>query len=118
MKVAIVGYGVVGQAYHLMFPDAVIYDEPKGMGTREEVNACDIALVAVFTPHNEDGSLDTSIVEEVVGWIECPLILIKSALHPGTTDKLVAKTGKKIAVSRVHRGRGVSCSLLEVPRST
>lgn len=106
MKVAIVGYGVVGQAYHLMFPDAVIYDEPKGMGTREEVNACDIALVAVFTPHNEDGSLDTSIVEEVVGWIECPLILIKSALHPGTTDKLVAKTGKKIAVSVEFIGEG------------
>jgi len=26
MKVAIVGYGVVGQAYSQLFPDAVIYD--------------------------------------------------------------------------------------------
>lgn len=106
MRVAIVGYGVVGQAYHLMFPDAVIYDEPKEMGTRQEVNECDMAIVAVFTPHNEDGSLDTSIVEEVVGWIECPLILIKSALHPGTTDMLVEKTGKNIAVSVEFIGEG------------
>lgn len=106
IRTAIVGYGVVGQAYHKMFPDAVIYDEPKGIGSREEVNECDIALVAVFTPHNEDGSLDISIVEEVVGWIDTPLILIKSALQPGTVDYLVEKTGKKIAVSVEFIGEG------------
>ena len=106
MRVGIVGYGVVGQAYHKMFEDAVIYDEPKNIGTREEINRCDMVIVAVFTPHNKDGSLDTSIVEEVVGWIDTPLILIKSALHPGTTDKLVRKTGKKIAVSLEFIGEG------------
>ena len=106
IRTAIIGYGVVGQAYHKMFPDAVLYDEPKGIGSREEVNKCDIALVAVFTPHNEDGSLDISIVEEVVGWIDTPLILIKSALQPGTVDYLVEKTGKKIAVSVEVIGEG------------
>jgi UDP-glucose 6-dehydrogenase len=130
-SVAIVGYGVVGQAYGKMFPDAVIYDEPKGLvidsGGREwgekladsvktdgparadaraEVNKCDVALVAVFTALKDDGTLDTSIVEEVVGWIECPLIIIKSALQPGTVDKLVAKTGKRIAVSVEYVGEG------------
>lgn len=134
-NVAIVGFGVVGQAYHQLFPDAVIYDEPKGLyghkldqyGNivevpdalrtaenkeqvtdigRAAVNACDIALVSVFTPHKENGELDTSIVEEVVDWIDTPLILIKSALHPGTTDRLVEKTGKKIAVSVEFIGEG------------
>jgi UDP-glucose 6-dehydrogenase len=76
-KVAIVGFGVVGQSYAKLFPDAVIYDEPKKLlkirSDREEIwdtlearsqaNKCDIALVCVFTPHNHDGSLDTSIVE-------------------------------------------------------
>lgn len=118
-KVAIVGYGVVGQAYHLMFPDAVVYDEPKRLWeqgdhrldwdqerARAEVNSSDLAIVAVFTPLKEDGSLDISIVEEVIGWIDTPLILIKSALHPGTTDYLVKKTGKKVAVSVEFIGEG------------
>lgn len=103
------GYGVVGKAYHKVFPEALIYDpyQPEGKNTtKEQVNKCDVALVAVFTPYKEDGSLDTSIVEEVVGWIECPLIIIKSALHPGTVDMLVKKTGKRIAVSVEYVGEG------------
>lgn len=108
-KVAIIGWGKVGQSYGKVFPDAVIYDPyvpPFNKTTKEEVNKCDMALVAVFTPHKEDGSLDTSIVEEVIDWIECPLIVIKSALHPGTTDKLVKKTGKRIAISVEYVGEG------------
>ena len=107
--VAIVGYGVVGTAYNKVFPDAIIYDpfkEEYKNTTKEDVNKCDVAVVAVFTPHKEDGSLDISIVEEVINWIECPLIIIKSALHPGTTDYLVKKTGKRIAISVEYIGEG------------
>lgn len=125
-SVAIVGYGVVGKAYHKVFPEAVIYDEPKKIWhsyqqgnkitwdssdfetalARGTVNRCDVAIVCVWTAYKEDGTLDTSIVEEVVGWIECPLIIIKSALYPGTVDKLVEKTGKRIAVSVEYIGEG------------
>jgi hypothetical protein len=111
-KVAIVGYGVVGQAYSKLFPEAVIYDpfhsDPEIVknSSKDAVNECDIALVAVFTPHKEDGTLDISIVEEVIDWIDTPLILIKSALHPGTTDMLVEKTGKNIAISVEYIGEG------------
>lgn len=114
MKVAIIGYGKVGGAYHLMFPEAIIYDPPKGMFAgganeaegKELVNQCDVALVAVFTPHNPDGSLDITLVEETIDWLETPLIIIKSALMPGTTDALVAKTGKRIAISVEYVGEG------------
>lgn len=113
MKVAIVGYGVVGEAYSKLFPEAVIYDPFRHerdasfvSATQEQVNECDIALVAVFTPHKEDGTLDISIVEEVIGWIDTPLILIKSALQPGTTDYLVDKFKKKIAISVEYIGEG------------
>lgn len=114
MKVAIVGYGKVGGAYHKMFPEAVVYDPPKEMfagGKNEEegkklVNKCDVTLVAVFTPLKEDGSLDISIVEEVIDWIDTPLIIIKSALMPGTTDYLIDKTKKRIAVSVEYVGEG------------
>lgn len=120
-KVAIVGYGVVGQAYSQLFPDAVIYDpfvadktwkNDQGFDvavnqtTKDQVNECDITLVAVFTKHQEDGTLDTSILEEVIDWIDTPLILVKSACQPGTIDRLVEKTGKKIAVSVEFIGEG------------
>lgn len=105
-KVALVGLGYLGSAYKRVFPEAVLYDEPKGVGTREEVNSCDIAIVAVPTDPLPDGSLSMDIVESVVDWLETPLILIKSALMPGTVDRLVEKTGKKIAVSLEMIGMG------------
>lgn len=89
-----------------MFPDAYIYDEPMGVGTREKVNDCVLALVAVPTNLLTSGELDMSIVEDVVGWLETPLILIKSALQPGTVDRLVFQTKKKIAVSVEMVGEG------------
>lgn len=127
MNVAIVGNGYLGRAYNEVFPDAVIHDEPQiraealrveqetsqGQDVealiqagRSAVNACDIAIIAVPTDYKEDGTLDTSIVEDVVGWLETDTILIKSALQPGTTDRLVAETGKNIAVSVELIGEG------------
>lgn len=121
-KVAIIGYGWVGKAYHKMFPDAVIYDEPQNfciyegesyelkddqelINARVVVGNCDLALICVPTDLN-DGKLDMSIVNEVVGWLDTPLILIKSALQPGTVNRLVKETGKKIAVSVEMVGEG------------
>ena len=106
MRVGIVGQGYLGTAYSKLFDDAYIYDEPKKIGNREELNQCDIALVAVPTDPLPDGSLDMSIVEDVISWLDTPLILIKSALMPGTVDKLIEKTGKKIAVSLEMIGMG------------
>lgn len=73
---------------------------------REYVNNCELAIVCVPTNPLPNGELDMSIVEEVVGWIETPLILIKSALMPGTADRLIKETGKKIAVSPEFVGQG------------
>ena len=48
-----------------------IYDPPAGYDvSKEEVNDCEAAFVCVPTPRSEDGSCDTSLVEEVVSWIE------------------------------------------------
>lgn len=58
------------------------------------------------TELNKNGELDMSIVEDVTSWLETPVILIKSALMPGTVDKLVRKTGKRIAVSVELVGMG------------
>lgn len=122
LRVAIIGNGYLGKAYHKVFEDAVVYDEPKNLliidgeyqptlngnliEPRDRVNECDIALVAVPTDLDKDGELDMSIVEDVVSWLETPTILIKSALQPGTVDRLVEKTGKNIAVSVELIGEG------------
>jgi len=133
MKVAIIGAGHVGKAYYKEFKnsDVVVYDEPhkyllsknieftisdepvsQGIEatlgfSRKEVNNCDTAIIAVPTDLNpETEELDMSIVEEVVDWLETDLIIIKSALQPGTADRLIEKTGKNIAVSVEYVGEG------------
>lgn len=95
----------MGKAYQKLFPDAYIYDEPQGIGTREETNKCNLAIVCVPTDLDR-GKLDMSIVENVVSWLETDLILIKSALQPGTVDRLVEETQKNIAVSVEMIGEG------------
>lgn len=115
VNVGLIGNGYLGQAYERVFPEALIYDEPKKLyagettieAGRAAINACDVAIVAVPTDYKEDGTLDTSIVEDIVRWCEAGTILIKSALQPGTTDRLVRETGKhNIAVSVELIGEG------------
>lgn len=104
-NVAIVGRGYVGQAYKKLFPDAIFY-ERQGETNKDEVNKCDLAIVSVPTKMNDDGSCDTSIVEEVVSWLETPLVLIKSTIPPGTTKKLKEKYKKRICHSPEYVGEG------------
>lgn len=110
-SIGIIGYGHVGRAMHKIFGDWVkaIYDPfvdaPEGLeNSKEAVNKCDLAIVCVFTKENEDGSCDTSLVDESVGWADTPVVLIKSAVIPGTVEKLKEKYGKRIVVSPEYFG--------------
>lgn len=104
-KVAIIGgTGYVGKAYAKLFPNAYLYS--RSVGTREDVNTCDLAIVCVPTPMREDGSCDTSIVEDTVAWLKTPLILIKSTIPPGTTKELKKKYRKRICHSPEYVGEG------------
>lgn len=103
-KIAIVGMGVVGKGMKHLFEkrfDIVGYDIG---GDREKVNGCDMAVICVPTPMKENGSCDISAVEEVVSWLETPLILIKSTIPPGTTSMLREKYGKKVNFSPEYMG--------------
>lgn len=104
MKTAVIGYGWVGKSMIELFPESVVYDKPLGKGSEAQVNFCDIAFVCVPTPNPENGVLDTSIVEEVIGWCECPLIVIRSTVNPGTVDLLKEKTGKHIVFQPEYLG--------------
>ena len=107
-KVGIVGYGYVGKIVEKFFGERYeirihdpLYD---GKNTKEEINECDLVVVCVPTPMREDGSCDTGIVEETIDWIEAPLILIRSTVPPGTTDRLKKKTGKHLVFSPEYSG--------------
>lgn len=108
MQIALIGKGYVGQAYKKLFPDAIFYNRHRDniQLSRKEVNSCELAIICVPTKMNEDGSCDTSIVEEVVGWLKTPLILIKSTVPPGTTKTLKKITGKRICHSPEYVGEG------------
>lgn len=108
-KVAIIGYGVVGQAMHRLFPNALIYDKKKLPGKRKkasyrEINRADVAFVCVPTPTKKDGRCDTSIVESVVAKLKTPLIIIRSTIIPGTTDYLKKKYKKRIVFCPEYLG--------------
>ena len=118
-QIAIIGYGYVGKGMQKIFPTAVVYD-PAHWETidRGAVQKCDLAIVCVPTPPtgmkeqavpDEQGSflpVDTSIVEDVVAWLETPLILIKSTVPPGTVDRLTKKYNKAICFSPEYMGEG------------
>lgn len=111
-KIAVIGYGYVGKAVVDFFKGhyhGCIYDphskEVRSV-SKEEVNKCDMAVVCVPTPVGEQGQCDTTIVENTLGWLETPLIVIKSTVYPGFTDWALEAYGKRIVFSPEYIGEG------------
>lgn len=116
-KVTILGgTGWVGKAVNSLFPDAYIYTDH--IGTKEEANKGDVAFICVPTPYVVDsngleGALDTSIVEELVSWCECPLIVIRSTVNPGFCNMVWQKYGKHIVFQPEYLGETPQHPLLD-----
>lgn len=87
-NIAIVGMGYVGQGMLNIFPAAKQIDPPRGIGHYSDTQDCELSIVCVPTPMREDGSCDTSIVEDVVPRLKSDVVLIRSTVAPGTCDKL------------------------------
>lgn len=116
MKVGAVGAGWVGAATYKLFGQATVVYDPYITNvdhpmfsivyntSKEDINSCDVCIIAVPTPLLPNKMLDTSIVEEVVSWCECPLILIRSTVNPGTTDALKLRYKKRIVFQPEHLG--------------
>jgi UDPglucose 6-dehydrogenase len=108
MRIGIIGQGYVGTAIksgfekHYEIETYDKYDEDKSTcGLSDVVAECEIIFVCVPTPMNRDGSCYTDIVESVVKEIDewtsryhkdiNPIVVIKSTVSPGTTDRLNKK---------------------------
>ena len=110
-KIGIVGYGYVGKGMHKLFPDSevVIFDKEKG-GKKEDFKDVDLAIICVPTPMMESGRCDTSIVSGSVKWLKKlnkkMLILIKSTVEIGTTDRLNKRYDGHLVFSPEYIGEG------------
>ncbi len=96
LKKGIIGVGMVGGALRDYFEKEgikpLLYDKGKNLGSLEEVNQADIIFICVPTPFDKDLGFDLSFIEEACQNIEeAKVIVIKSTVLPGTTEKLQRK---------------------------
>jgi len=99
MNVCIIGGGMVGSAMQHIFPDALVYDidTKKKTAGKDKINKeCDVSFICVPTNGTEDGSFDYKALEDTIKWINTPIIVIKSTIQPGTTERLISKYHKNI----------------------
>jgi UDPglucose 6-dehydrogenase len=96
-QIAIMGTGMVGGAVDRYFKtqniQAALYDPPKGLSDTSVLQNADVIFVAVPTPFYLDGSgFDDSFLREALSAIpaEGKIIVLKSTILPGTTDRLQA----------------------------
>ena len=101
LKIGIIGLGMVGEPIRRWFEekrgfkrgvDLFCYDADPTKGYFDDYNLADIVFVSVPTPPNPDGSCNISIVENVVAGIKGEkIIVIKSTVPPGTTERFQGK---------------------------
>ena len=121
MNIGIIGCGVVGGACKYGFEkighNVNVHDIRLGTSL-DIVKNVEICYICVPTPSLEDGGCDVSIVEDVVDSLirigYMGIIVIKSTVKPGTTERLRAKTGREICfVPEFLRERSAATDFIE-----
>jgi UDPglucose 6-dehydrogenase len=110
MKIGIIGQGYVGTALKVGFKDYYNvetydkYDLSKSTKSsiKRVVEFTDVIFVCVPTPMRKDGTCYTGIVEEVIREInetaDGHIVVIKSTIPPGTTDRINAEYTKSTVI--------------------
>lgn len=96
--VGIIGVGMVGTPLKRWFEEykdykrgenLFAYDIDPKKGYFDDVSKADVIFIAVPSPRNPDGSCNVAIVEEAVRSVKGEkIIVIKSTVPPGTTERL------------------------------
>lgn len=91
-KIGIMGVGMVGGATARYFESKgikpILYDPPRGLDSKEEINKAEIIFVCVPTPYDEaKGGFDLSYVRQALSIINGEkIIVLKSTILPGSTE--------------------------------
>jgi len=96
--VGVFGYGCVGKATangFRKYNEIFIYDEPKSLGSLDEICKCDFIFVAVPTPMTDylGGSIDLTIMDKVISEIakrvgkSNKIVIVKSTIVPGSMER-------------------------------
>lgn len=101
-KIGIVGLGFVGGAVRHWFEnerredsELFVFDKYKNEGSPEEINRAEIIFIAVPTPYKEGSGYDDSAIEETLNTLKEPkIVVIKSTVLPGSTEKFQNKFSK------------------------
>jgi len=93
LKMGIIGVGMVGGAIKRYFEKqgkgVLVYDKGQNLGSLNEVNLADMIFICVPTPYDEAKGFDLSYVREACKNVNGnKIIVIKSTVLPGTTEKL------------------------------
>jgi len=96
LKIGVMGVGMVGGALKNYFEKKGIkpflYDKGKNLGSVEEVNQTDVIFICVPTPFDKEKGFDLSFIEDACKNIKRgKIIVIKSTVLPGVTEKLQKK---------------------------
>jgi UDPglucose 6-dehydrogenase len=112
MQITIAGYGSVGHYVESVFGvrnRVVIYDPPLGLGSTDDLSDTDFVFICVPTLPREDGSCDTSLVEEVVRLANPRVAIVcESTVAVGTTEPLLRETGKPLVFVPEYAGEEAS----------
>ena len=106
MKVGVVGQGFVGSSIRKFFEKKIpinTYDingKCNCQSLSEIVDKSEIIFICLPTPMFKDGSCDLTIIENTVKEIlqlnDNKILIIKSTIPPGTTDRLISLYGDSI----------------------
>lgn len=101
MEIGIIGQGFVGNAIYQKFKNyynILTFDLDSAKCNSNEkdlIDKSEVIFVCLPTPMNQDGSCNIDIVEAVIKKIndtsKDKIVVIKSTIPPGTTDKLNSK---------------------------
>lgn len=101
LKIGIVGVGMVGASLKKYFEaqglkrgkDLFCFDTDPKKNCADDTSKADLIFISVPTPTQEDGSCDTAIVESEVKKLakSAKVMVIKSTVEPGTTERLAKK---------------------------
>ena len=82
--------GAVARYFESRGMKPILYDPPRGLDSKEEMNKAEIIFVCVPTPYDEErGGFDLSFVRSALAMLDGEkIIVLKSTVLPGSTDTL------------------------------